>query len=573
MSHRFHWFVSIPVVWLAVLAGPAFAQNEGLEDLDKATQLKVAAESLNDLGQVIDHLETALEKGLDKDNTEFAEQLLVASLLQRGSLFFEGISNAPMDDPQFRLSVIQLRQFALTDLQRAVEIDPKLWDGHLLVGKLHALGGEARAARRAFSQVVDSTEAGDDHKAEALAYRSRVQRDEEQQLADLNRAVELQPEKPDYLRLRAQHYHENDKFDEALADIDKSLELEPDHAGSHERRGMILLSLERYDDALASFDRASELAPDASEPYQRRGQLYIRKGDPEKAVEQLTKALEKEPESIGALLIRASVYFELKQPERALEDIEKVIRLQPQLVQPHLMRAEILAASDRIDEAIVHLERLVEVAPSQLQLLSQLGTFYIIDGQPRKAIDVLSRVLEQEPDNFRALRFRADSYLNIGQHAEAIADFERAHALSDDDESLLNNFAWVLATSPDDELRDGDRAVKLATQAAEATNYETPHVLSTLAAAHAETGDFETAKKWSQKAVELATKEVESAETDEARKQAEENLDQLKKELESYNEGRPVRERQTQKEKDAPEPKDQALAPSPNPAPPGSGEF
>ena len=569
---------------LAVLAGRAVAQNDGLEDLDKATQLKVAAQSMDDLSQVIDHLETALEKGLDKDNTAFAEQLLVASLLQRGSLFAEAIFEAPVQDAQRGLRSMQLRQFALTDLQRAVQIDKNLWDAHLLIGKLQALPlGDANAARRSLSKVVDAADASPDQKAEALALRSAVQKDAEAQAADLDRAIKLLPEKPDYIRLRAQHRYENEKLDNALADIDRALKLDPEHAFSHELRGMILLGLEKYDEALASFDRASELVPEASLPYQHRGQLYIKKGDPEKAVEQLTKALELAPQNLAALLVRASVYYELKQTDRALEDVESAIKLQPQFVQPHLMRAEILAATDRMDEAIAHLERLVEMAPTQLQLLNQLGTFYIIDSQPRKAIDVLSRVIEQEPDNYRAIRFRADSYLNVGQHAEAIADFDRALALNGDDESLLNNFAWVLATSPDDELRDGARAVKLATQAAEATKYETPHVLSTLAAAHAETGDFETAKKWSQKAVELAQKTIDSADTEEKRKQAEADRDQLQKELDSYNEGKPVRERQTMDEKetpeketpekDAPQEKDHALAPSSTPAPAGTAEF
>ena len=69
----------------------------------------------------------------------------------------------------------------------------------------------------------------------------------------------------------------------------------------------------------------------------------------------------------------------------------------------------------------------------------------------------------------------------------------------------------MLATSPDEKLRDGPRALKFATKAAEATKYETPHILSTLAAAYAETGDFENAAKWSQKAVELSQKDVDAA--------------------------------------------------------------
>jgi hypothetical protein len=96
-----------------------------------------------------------------------------------------------------------------------------------------------------------------------------------------------------------------------------------------------------------------------------------------------------------------------------------------------------------------------------------------------------------------------------------------------------------LATSPEDKLRDGPRAIKLATKACEVTEYKKPHILSTLAAAYAETGDFETARKWSGKAVELGTKDKEVDE-------------QLQKELESYQQKKPWRERQTVEEKPDP---------------------
>lgn len=574
----------LSIGWLLFmgLASSAFAENEGLDDLDKATQQKVTAESLDDLNEVIDdlnevidRLETALEKGLDAPNTEFAQQLLVSSLLQRGTMFSTAVFNVPLQDPQRGLRSMQFRQFALTDLQRAVQMDDKLWDAHLLIGKLQSLPlGDSNAARRALSQVADAPDATPEQRAEALALRSAVQRDAERQLADLNHAVELLPEKPDYLRLRAQHLYSKDKYDEALADIDRVLKLEPDHAASHELRGMILLGLNRYDDALACFDRASELVPEAALPYQHRGELYRQKGDLNKAIEQLTKALELSSDNVAALVVRAGVYYELKQTDRALEDVEQAIRVQPQLVQPHLMRAEIYAATNRLDQAIAQLERLLQMAPGQVQLLSQLGTFYMVDSQPRKAIEVLSRVLEQDSDNFRALRFRADAYLNVGQHAEAIADFERALVLDGEDESLLNNFAWVLATSPDDKLRDGARAIKLATKASELTGHETPHILSTLAAAYAETGDFETAKKWSRQAVELSQKEVDAAASEDERAKLTADRDQLQKELASYEAGQPVRERQTAEEDaDSPPADDHALAPSVAPAPARTADF
>ena len=143
--------------------------------------------------------------------------------------------------------------------------------------------------------------------------------------------------------------------------------------------------------------------------------------------------------------------------------------MQPQLAQPHLMRAEILAATNRLDQAIAQLERLLQLAPGNEQLLTRLGNFYLVAGRPRKAIEATTQIIAHDDKNFAAFRLRADAHLNIGEHAEAVADFEKALEIDDTDEGLLNNFAWVLATSPDDKLRDGPRAVKLATKASEMT--------------------------------------------------------------------------------------------------------
>jgi mannose/cellobiose epimerase-like protein (N-acyl-D-glucosamine 2-epimerase family) len=86
-----------------------------------------------------------------------------------------------------------------------------------------------------------------------------------------------------------------------------------------------------------------------------------------------------------------------------------------------------------------------------------------------------------------------------------------------------------------DAVRNGSRAIELATRACEATEYKAAHILSTLAAAYAEVGDFENAKKWSQKAIDLSEESIK---------------EQLRDELKHYEEGKPFRESQEIKEKD-----------------------
>ena len=64
-------------------AGGVWAAGKGQEDLDKATDVKLNAVTISDLSEVIRLSESALKKGLDKGNVEFANQLLASTLVQR----------------------------------------------------------------------------------------------------------------------------------------------------------------------------------------------------------------------------------------------------------------------------------------------------------------------------------------------------------------------------------------------------------------------------------------------------------------------------------------------------------
>src|SRR5262249_30922784 len=74
---------------LIVLAGASAAwaaEEKGQELLDKAIEVKLAAESVANLNEVIKLCEEALEAGLDEGNTTMANQLLASTLTQRAEV-------------------------------------------------------------------------------------------------------------------------------------------------------------------------------------------------------------------------------------------------------------------------------------------------------------------------------------------------------------------------------------------------------------------------------------------------------------------------------------------------------
>jgi hypothetical protein len=93
-------------------------------------------------------------------------------------------------------------------------------------------------------------------------------------------------------------------------------------------------------------------------------------------------------------------------------------------------------------------------------------------------------------------------WLTQRQYARALAGFEAEIRTYGDYVEAFERRAWILATCPDAQIRDGKLAVAAATRAAELSQWKDPTVLSTLAAAFAEAGDFSSAVRWEERAVD-----------------------------------------------------------------------
>jgi serine/threonine-protein kinase len=172
------------------------------------------------------------------------------------------------------------------------------------------------------------------------------------------------------------------------------------------------------------------------------------------------------PESVEAVESRGFARLKLGQPKKAERDSSVVIRMLPGA------------------------EGYFNRANSRLVL-----------GNGEGALADCDEALELDPENLYGLVNRGSAERMLGHFDKAIADYERAATIDDNFFGLNRNHAFLRATCPDPAYRDGGKAMELAKKACEATSYHDSWSLSSLAAACAETGDWDGAVKWENEAI------------------------------------------------------------------------
>jgi len=152
-----------------------------------------------------------------------------------------------------------------------------------------------------------------------------------------------------------------------------------------------------------------------------------------------------------------------------------------------------------------HLQESLRAMPTCFQAHGYLGGVYAQTGRLKEALAEYDAAFAANPRFIGAFVHKGSLLVRMGKMADAVQCYQSALRLDSDRLDALHELAWIRATDPDPQNRDGSEAVRLALRACQAASSQEPILLLTLAAAYAEAGKFELAIKTAEDAAALSS--------------------------------------------------------------------
>ncbi|MBX3411991.1 MAG: tetratricopeptide repeat protein [Pirellulales bacterium] len=167
----------------------------------------------------------------------------------------------------------------------------------------------------------------------------------------------------------------------------------------------------------------------------------------------------------------------------------------------HLQAARLEMRRDKYASAEAHARAALEAAPGSIPARLTLGDALLGEGRIDEAQREFEAVLAEHWEYPEGLAGIARVHAARGEWSAAATRYRAALRQQPIHAETAREFAWLLATCPEASVRDGQAAVRWATIVVEADRQQDPQALDTLAAAHAEGGDFAAAIAWAERAV------------------------------------------------------------------------
>lgn len=216
-----------------------------------------------------------------------------------------------------------------------------------------------------------------------------------------------------------------------------------------------------------------------------------------------TRALEVTSRNYVAHHNLAFALLEKGKKTEAETHAHKALAIYPKRPEPYLLLGLINEAQGNQLSAISNFTRSLEFNPNDSLARKGLAMALLKNGQAAEAKLQFLKLSDKRSDP-AVHAYLGQIFTAEKNHGAALEQYRQALPLAPRWADLLNNLAWLLATSPDAQVRNGGEAVRFAEQACELTTNNVPMFIGTLAAAYAEAGRFPDAIATAQRAQKLA---------------------------------------------------------------------
>jgi len=302
--------------------------------------------------------------------------------------------------------------------------------------------GRASEAAVAFSSSLDLSETPEDkvRALRALAETDRKSNNFKRAIANLQKALALEPENPALTREIGQLAYAGKDYTLAADMARKTLALSDDHK-DREFLANVLVASQDYDAAAKTVREMVESAPDdaaKSALSVKLGDVYAKAGKDEKAVKAFEQAVDFK-ESPLALVRLARIEERLGRDEEAVDAYERALSLSPN---PGLTLslASLLARTKHADKAIALAQEALKNLPEgddRRRALRMLGALFSEAGRNQEAAASFEEALVGAKDDPELLRALGETDMRLERYDQAAAYFSKSLAALDDLETRL----------------------------------------------------------------------------------------------------------------------------------------
>ncbi|MCE9590653.1 MAG: tetratricopeptide repeat protein [Planctomycetes bacterium] len=233
---------------------------------------------------------------------------------------------------------------------------------------------------------------------------------------------------------------------------------------------------------------------------------HMRNVDYQSAIVIWRDTIEKRPgnarawENLGLLMMQSG------RDADAIPYFQTAVRLQPKMINAHRSLGVALMNIGRLGNAMAEFDCALELNPTHTEALNDKGTVLARLNRMSEAEVQFIKAVKTKPDYSLALYNLGATRMCLGNTRGAVESLRSAIRSNEDYVDALKLLAWVLSTDPDPTIRNGLVAAQLARRACDLTSNSDAWALDALAAATAETGQFDAAVKIIDHAIEAARK-------------------------------------------------------------------